>query len=159
VDQQQNQIYENQPVIKLKILDSNFIGNATFRLEEKLNFLKLNETSGELWFLQDKFSGQIGNEFNNIVVTAENNHGNFTRMSLNLKVRNFSKLSDFCMENVCFYESVTFHTLEDFYGQFKPHEIGEISPKIYTKLCKSLTVNYKLLNGKPKFSGKVKFHQ
>jgi hypothetical protein len=149
VDQQQNQIYQNQPLIKLKILDSNSVGNLTFKLEEKLNFLKLNKTTGELWFLLDKFSGQKGNEFNNIVVTAETIHGNFTRMSINLKVRKFSTINDFCQENVCFYESVIFHTREDFSGNFKPHEVGEISPKLYTKLCKTFEVKYKLLNGKP----------
>jgi hypothetical protein len=81
------------------------------------------------------------------VITAEKSDGAFARMTLNLRVIQVEDVKDFCWKFLCFYDAVTYHAIEDFNENFKPHDIGELSPKIYGRLCKMFELNYELLNG------------
>lgn len=118
-----------------------------FKLEEPHEFLQLDSITGQLWFKQSSYGSDSPSDLD-LVVTAEKPDGAIARMSLELHVLRVDEVKDFCGEFLCFHESVTFHAIEDFDTNFKPHEIGEIAPKLYGRLCKTFEVSYELLNGK-----------
>ena len=144
----QRQVMDKNPIIKLKVLDMTSTSNSTvtFKLEESQEFLQLDKLTGQLWFKQVSWNNDLTTN-NNLVITAESSDGYTARMTLDLHVRPFNDINDFCEQFLCFYESITYHVIEDFNDSFKPHEIGELSPKIYGRLCKSFEVDYQLLNG------------
>lgn len=145
----QRQVVDKNPIIRLRVLDmtSNTNSTVTFKLEENQEFLQLDKLTGQLWFKQGSWNKDLTDVYN-LVITAERSDGATARMTLDLHVLPVDDVKQFCEQFLCFYESVTFHTIEDFPENFKPHEIGEISPKIYGRLCKMFDVNYQLLNGK-----------
>lgn len=155
-----NLILDKNSLIKLKVVDLNSSagGNATFKLENDFNFLKLEKSTGQLWFIRDKFKGFRDGEsekiIDNVVVTAENEIGDSAELSIVLRVKKFNDLNSFCMtKDLCFYDQITHHILEDVSEEFlRPREIGELSPKIYSKLCKVFNISYHQLNGKVKIS-------
>lgn len=118
----------------------------TFSLEGQQDFLQLDKLTGELWFKQASWKPD-SHPFYSLIVTAERSDGAAARMSIELSVEPVDDVKKFCSRFMCFYESVTFHVIEDYEGDFKPREIGEISPKIYKRLCKNFEANYKLLSG------------
>lgn len=144
----QRQVMDKNPIIKLRVLDMTSTSNSTvtFKLEESQEFLQLDKLTGQLWFKQGSWN-KDSTAYYNLVITAELSDGDTARMTLDLHVLPLSQIIDFCEQFLCFYESITYHVIEDFYDNFKPHEIGEISPKIYGRLCKMFDVNYQLLNG------------
>lgn len=145
----QRQVFDKNALIKLKVLDVTSTTNSTvtFRLEENHEFLQLDKATGQLWFKQRAWKNESLAQ-RNVVVTAEKSDGAVARMSLNLKVIPVDDVRSFCENFLCFYESITYHAIEDFNETFKSHEIAELSTKIYGRLCKSFEVNYELLNGK-----------
>lgn len=145
----QRQYLDKNPIIKLKVLDMTSSSNTTvtFRMEESYDFLQLDKLSGQLWFKQESWK-KDSRETYNIVITAEKSDGFVARMMLDLHVAEVEDIAEFCERFMCFYESVTYHTIEDYSESFKSHEVGEIYPKIYAKLCKSVDVNHELLNCK-----------
>lgn len=120
---------------------------VTFRLEENYEFLQLDKLTGQLWFKWDSWKKQSLNPIN-LVVSAEKSDGFMARMTLDLHVIVVKDMNEFCENFMCFYESVKFYTIEDYNDNFKPHEIGETSPKFFTRLCKNFDVEYELLNCK-----------
>ena len=62
----------------------------------------------------------------------------------------YSNVRDFCEQSMCFYDAVELQALEDFNGNFKIRDVGEISPRFYRKICRKYHIEYKLLNGKLK---------
>lgn len=147
----QRQYLDKTPIIKLKVLDMTSLANATvtFRLEESYDFLqleKVDKLTGQLWFRQESWKKE-SRKLYNLVITAEKSDGLTARMTLDLHVKLVEDVSDFCERFMCFYESVTYHAVEDYSESFKSHEVGEIYPKMYAKLCKTFNVNYELLNG------------
>lgn len=145
----QRQILDKNPIIRLKVLDMTSDTNSTltFKLEEKEEFLQLDKFTGQLWFKQGSWNQGLKAHYN-LVITAEKSDGASARMTLDLTVLPIDDLDSFCKDSMCFFDSITHHTLEDFSDNFKQHEIGEMSPKIYGRLCKMFDVNYELLNGK-----------
>lgn len=152
-------ILDKNPLINLEVVDVKSAAvavNVTFKLEKEFDFLKLEKSTGQLKFIRKNFRefGKDESEkvFDDIVVTAENKFGSSAKLSIALRVKKFNDLSSFCMtENLCFYNQITHHILEDFSDDFtKPREIGELSPRIFTKLCKAFDVSYKQLNGDEK---------
>lgn len=139
---------DKNPIIKLKTLDmtSNTNSTVTFTLEESHEFLQLDTLTGQLWFKTGSWKNNFYESYN-VVINAEKANKPVARMTLELHVLRVEDVKDFCRKFLCFYESVTYHAIEDFSDNFKPHEIGEISPKLYGRLCKAFEVNYKLLNG------------
>jgi hypothetical protein len=139
---------ERNPIIKLKVLDTTSSAslNVTFRLEESYDFLQLDDRTGELKFLQEQWVKSSMSEAYNLVVTAEKVNGVEARMTLDLHVVKVVDANEFCERFMCFYESVTYHTFEDYGESFKAHDVGEIYPKFYGKLCKMFDVHYELLN-------------
>lgn len=144
----QRQVVDKNPIIRLRVLDMTPTANSTvtFKLEENQEFLQLDKLTGQLWFKQGSWRNDLTN-FYNLVITAERSDGATARMTLDLHVLPVDDVNEFCRQFLCFYESVTYHAIEDFTDIFKPHEIGEISPKIYGRLCKMFDANYQLLNG------------
>lgn len=67
---------------------------------------------------------------------------------LDLNIKQVKDINEFCEKFMCFYESVTYHSFEDYGESFKSHEVGEIYPKMFSKLCRMFDVNYELLNCK-----------
>ena len=145
----QRQYLDKNPIIKLKVLDVTSATNTTviYRLEESYEFLQLNKLNGQLWFRQESWK-KDSRESYSLVITAEKSDGFMARMTLDLHVKEFDDINVFCERFMCFYESVTYHAMEDINESFKSREIGEISPKIYSKLCKAFDVSYELLNCK-----------
>ncbi|CRL00904.1 CLUMA_CG014154, isoform A [Clunio marinus] len=119
--------------------------SVTFRLEEKVSFLELDRITGQLWFKQNNWSRDEENS-HNLVVTAKKSNGEAARMTLDMKIIKIDDINGFCGKFLCFYESITYHTVEDFNNSFKPHEIGSLAPKIYGRLCKFFDVRYELVN-------------
>lgn len=145
----QSQVLDKNPIIKLKVLSMTSLANVTmtFKLEDSHDFLKLDKFTGELWFRQSSFNANDVALYN-LVITAERSDGTAARMTLDLHFLPTRDVADFCEKYFCFYESVTFHAIEDFPGTFKIREVGEMSPKIYSRLCKTFEADYKLVNGK-----------
>lgn len=148
----QRQVVDKNPIIRLRVLNMTPTANSTvtFKLEENQEFLQLDKTTGQLWFKQGSWKNNL-TSFNNIVITAERSDGATARMTLDLHILPVDDVNDFCQHFLCFYEAVTYHVIEDFSDNFKPHEIGDISPKFYGRLCKAFDINYELLNGKLMF--------
>lgn len=120
---------------------------VTFRMEENHDYLQLDKVTGQLWFKQDAWKANP-RVSENIVISAEKSNGAVARMTLELNVLPVDDVTVFCEKFVCFHDSVTYHAIEDFIENFKPHEVGELAPKIFGRLCKSFNVHYELLNGK-----------
>lgn len=141
-------VLDKSPIMKLKVLNMTSPANSTitFSLEGKQDFLQLDKLTGELWFKQASWKPD-SHPFYSLIVTAERSDGAAARMSIELTVEPVDNIIGFCSRVLCFYESVTYHAIEDYEGGFKPREIGELSPKIYRRLCKNFEANYKLLNG------------
>ena len=141
------QYLDKNPIIKLKVLDVTSTTNTTvtYRMEESYEFLQLNKLNGQLWFRQESWK-KNSRESYSLVIAAEKSDGFMARMTLDLHVKEFDDINDFCGRFMCFYESVTYHAMEDYNESFKSREIGEVSPKIYSKLCKAFNVSYELLN-------------
>lgn len=120
---------------------------VTFRMEENHDYLQLDKVTGQLWFKQDawKANPKVSED---VVISAEKSNGAVARMTLELNVLPVDDVTAFCAKFVCFHDSVTYHAIEDFVENFKPHEVGELAPKMFGRLCKSFDVHYKLLNGK-----------
>lgn len=154
LDSTNNSILDKNSLVKLRVFDLNSNGNVTFKLEKNFEFLKLERSSGKLWFIRDKFelaADESEKVVDDIVVTAENSLKSSARVSIVLRVKKYSDLNAFCMtENACFYDQITHHIVEDSSNDFKSREIGELSPKIFPKLCKSFSVSYKQINGEDK---------
>lgn len=144
----QRQVVDKNPIIKLKVLDMTSTSNSTltFKLEESQEFLQLDKLTGQLWFKQGSWHEDLPADYS-LVIAAESSDGDAARMTLDLHVLPLIDIKDFCEQFLCFYESITYHVIEDFNDSFKPHEIGELSPKLYGRLCKMFDVNYQLLNG------------
>lgn len=119
---------------------------VTFKLEENQEYFQLDKVTGQLWFKQGSWNKDLTANYN-LVIAAESSDGETARMTLDLHIIPYNNVEHFCEEFLCFYDSITYHVIEDFNDSFKPHEIGEISPKFYTRLCKMFDVNYRLLNG------------
>lgn len=141
-------VVDKSPIMKLKVLNMTSPANSTitFSLEGKQDFLQLDQLTGELWFKQASWKPD-SHPFYSLIVTAERSDGAAARMSIELTVEPVVNLKRFCSKYLCFYESVTYHAIEDYEGDFRPREIGELSPKIYKRLCKNFEANYKLVNG------------
>lgn len=118
----------------------------TFKLEENQEFLQLDKMTGQLWFKQNAWNNDL-TAFYDLVITAERSDGATARMTLDLHILPVDDVKAFCESFLCFYESITFHALEDYEDNFKPHEVGEITPKLYGRLCKMFDVHYELING------------
>lgn len=118
----------------------------SFKFEEKQEFLALDKFTGQLWFKQGSWNKNLTAHFD-LVITAEKADGASARMTLDLTVIPFDDVDSFCKNYMCFFDSITHHTIEDFSDNFKQHEIGEMSPKIYGRFCKMFDVTYELLNG------------
>lgn len=142
----QRQYFDKNPIIKLKVLDAITTANTsvTFRLEESYDFLQLDKLTGQLWFRQNNWKRD--KDTYNLVITAENSNGITARMTMDLHIKQVEDVNEFCERFMCFYESVTYHSFEDYGESFKSHEIGEIYPKMYAKLCKMFSATYELLN-------------
>lgn len=119
---------------------------VSFKLEEKQEFFALDKLTGQLWFKQGNWN-KSRSAHHDLVVTAEKSSGASARMTLDITILPFDDLDSFCKDFMCFFDSITHHTIEDFNENFKQHEIGEVSPKIYGRLCKMFEVTYELLNG------------
>lgn len=144
----QRQVVDKNPLIKLKVLDMTPTTNTTltFMLEENQEFLQLDKLTGQLWFKQSVWN-KDSTAFYDLVITAERSDGATARMTLDLYILPVDDVRAFCENFLCFYESIKFHAFEDFNDSFKSREVGEIAPKLYSRLCKMFDVNYELLNG------------
>lgn len=149
-----NSILEKFPITKLKVFDLNSNKSSTiFKLEKNFSFLRLEGSTGKLWFLRNKLGFEADKSekvIDDIVIKAENRYKNSARVSITLTVKSYVNLDEFCMsENFCFYNRITHHIVEDDSDDFKePRDVGDLSPKIFSKLCKSFSVSYRQLNGK-----------
>lgn len=121
---------------------------VTFVLEENQDFLQLDKFTGQLWFKQAEWRKDFTAYYKLVVRAERQSDGATARMTIDLYVVPFDDAKDFCERFFCFYESVTYHAIEDFEENFKSHEIGEFSSKIFTRLCKNFEASYELLNGR-----------
>lgn len=120
---------------------------VTFRMEANHDYLQLDKVTGQLWFKQDAWRAEPISSVR-VVITAEKSSGAVARMTLELNVLPVENVTVFCEQFLCFHDSITYHAIEDFNENFKPHDVGEFSPKLFSRLCKAFNVRYELLNGK-----------
>ena len=108
--------------------------------------MEIDKSTGQLWFKQDIW---MRTPINNteLVVTVSKADA-IARMSINLNFVKLAETKEFCENHLCFYDSIMFRMVESFNGTFKKEEIGDVAPKLYSRVCKKYRVNYKLLNGK-----------
>lgn len=148
-----NSILDKFPLIKLRVFDLISNKSATsFKIEKNIDFLKLENATGKLWFLRDKFGFEADvseKVIDDIVITATNRYQKSARVSIELTVKKFANLDAFCTsEDFCFYDKITHHIIEDISNDFtEPRDIGDLSPKLFSKICKSYSISYKQLNG------------
>lgn len=149
-----NSILEKFPIIKLKVFDLNSNKSSTiFKLEKNYSFLRLDGLTGKLWFLRKNFGFEADKSakvIDDIVITAENRYKNSARVSITLTVKSYENLNEFCMsEDFCFYNRITHHIVENDSDDIAvPRDVGDLSPKIFSRICKSFNVSYRQLNGK-----------
>lgn len=137
-------------MIKFEVVDS-LNSSHKFSLTENQDYLSLNATSGELWFHRTKWnakslqsSKQISEKITINVLSSTEDEAS-TDMTIHFTP--YASFKEFCGHHVCFYEGITFNTLEDFNDTFKMRDLGKIVPKFHHHMCKDYKVDYKLLNG------------
>lgn len=141
-------ILDKNPLIKFKLVDLTNTGrNYNYQLENQVDYLKIDAAKGELWFNRVALNQGNYSNLKEIIISANKTSGNEARVTLDLQLQKVESLDEFCRENVCFWESITYHVLESISYVFKPQEVGDFAPKIYKKLCSKYFVNYKLING------------
>jgi len=148
-------VLDKNPIMKLKVLDmtssssSSNSSNVTFTMEEKVKFLQLDQITGQLWFSRTRWTGR---DVSTVVISAERAdtaEGSVPRVTVNVRVMKAESAKAFCENSLCFYDAVTYHVIEDYAeSAWKAHEIGEMAPKFYGRICKKYQVEYSLLNGK-----------
>lgn len=144
-----NQLLDKNPLINLKVLDMSLTSNETikFALEENIKFLHIDQMTGQLWFKHSSWT-KDKTSIVNLVVSAEKSDGEVARMTMNIKFVLYDDVKEFCEKFLCFYESITYHAIEDFNDSYKAHEIGELAPKLNGRFCRKYQLDYKLMNGK-----------
>lgn len=140
-------------LIKLEILDPS---NAThmFSMIEKRDYLNFDEATGELWYKPNNLkASNPGDAFTEkIFIKLFENKSEADNVAVTLNFMDFSRINDFCERQMCFYEKITFITLEDFGENFRSKEIGKLAPKFAHRMCRDFHAEYKLLNGKNYYS-------
>lgn len=145
-------VFDKAPLFKLDILDAHASPNSTlvsFTTNKTLNFLQLNESTGELWLKESNIVLKEILYVNDLTIKAtKSDDDSETRTVVNLQIIPYDTLKDFCEHFMCFYNSITFHVLEDFNDTFKVHDVGEVAPRIYRRICnRKYHAEYTLLNG------------
>lgn len=144
-------VHEKNRLIKLETLESS---NSThmFSMIEKRDYLYIDDT-GDLWFKRSKWdsSGEWEAFSEKLTIKSNGNNSEESTVTITLNFTPFSSVKEFCEQQMCFYDRITFNTYEDFGDNFKVREIGKLAPKFHHRMCKDFQVDYKLLNGKYKF--------
>lgn len=146
--------HERNRLIKFEIADASSNANYRFSMSEKLEYLHLNEETGELWFRRFKWNVSLTpftwkTISKEIVVKATSSEDEEeANMKISLHFTPYESLKDFCEHQICFYDGITYNTYEDYGENFKSREIGQITPKFYQRICRDYKLEYQLLNGK-----------
>lgn len=145
-------IHDKNRLIKFDVSDLS-TNTHNFTLIEKKDYLHLNAVSGELWFHRSKWDNEphpmwkVVSEKYKVKVMCGELEANTT---ITLNFTPYSSFKDFCEHQMCFYNAITFNTLEDFHENFKSRELGKFAPKFHQRICKDYKVEYKLINGELK---------
>jgi hypothetical protein len=142
------QILRKNPLykVKVKFVTASDPKKYSFYLEDDKDLFTLNQESGELW-LDSRNSRNL-------------KAGNFELLLELLKGREIEAiqtfnisfvdqdLSTFCESHACFWDHVGYRVQESFNNSVKyQQEIGDLTPKIYRKLCGKFQIQYSLRNG------------
>lgn len=126
-----------------------------FSINQNIDFLFINESSGELWLKEQKLISKNVTSIKNLKITSRNgNDASDDESSIeaiaDIHFASYDNVRDFCEKAMCFYDSIELHAVEDFNGNFKAREIGETAPRLYRRICTKhqYHIEYKLLNGK-----------
>ena len=143
--------HERNRLIKFEVEDS-LNSSHTFSLTEYQEYLSLNATTGELWFHRTKWNAKSQQSSNiiskKITINVVSSTEDEASTDMTLHFTPYPSFKDFCEQHVCFYEGITFNTLEDFNETFKKRDLGKIAPKFHHHMCKDYKVDYMLLNGR-----------
>jgi hypothetical protein len=146
-------VHERNRLIKLEMLEPSNASH-TYNLNEKRDYLHIDEETGELWFKRLLWDESNALDFisEKISIKSSVNNSDETNMTtITLNYTPYSSLKEFCEQQMCFYDRITFNTFEDFGENFKEKEIGKLAPKFHHRMCRNFHVEYKLLNGKVLF--------
>lgn len=154
-------VYEKLPIIKFEVLDASTLATQrVYSIDKSVEFLFINESTGELWLkeetlnLKDEMSIKeitiISRHFNTGNIDDGDDDESEAKATANIIFVAYSNVRDFCEKSMCFYDAVELQALEDFNGNFKIRDVGEIAPRFYRKICRKYHIEYKLLNGKLK---------
>lgn len=147
-------VHERNRLIKLEILESSNVTHI-FSLNDKRDYLHIDEETGELWFKRPKWDASnawnVITEKISIKSSVKNSDDVTTTTTITLNFTPFSSVKEFCEQQMCFYDQITFSTYEDFGENFKEKEIGKLAPKFHHRMCRNFHAEYKLLNGKQFF--------
>lgn len=142
-------IHDKNRLIKFEVLDSSPNStHYTFSLTQKQDYLHLNAVSGELWFHRAKWNENSQRAGKNVSKKIHIKATSTANTSVTLHFTPYSSLKDFCEQNLCFYDGITFNTFEDFRESFKVRDVGKVAPKFHQRMCKEYKADYKLLDGK-----------
>ncbi|XP_070499591.1 uncharacterized protein Ret isoform X3 [Chironomus tepperi] len=143
-------VYDKQPLIKFEALD----GTSTkkFSMDPSVDFLHIDEKTGELWFKEQNFYAKdVASVLNLKIILSTSNDDDdeedLIETTANINFVPYKFARDFCETSMCFYNSIEFHAVEDFNDNFKMREIGEIAPRFHRRICRKYHVEYQLLNG------------
>lgn len=141
-------VHERNRLIKLEILEPSNITHM-FSLNEKRDYLHIDEATGELWFKRSKWDvPKTWESFSEkLSIKSSGNNSEETTVTIILNFTPYSSVNEFCEQQMCFYDRITFNTFEDFGDNFKEKEIGMLAPKFHHRFCRNYHVEYRLLNG------------
>lgn len=141
-------------MIKFEVVDL-FNSSHTFSLTENQVYLHLNSTTGELWFHRSKWNALpretwkiVSKKITINVISSTEDEASTT---ITLHFTPYPSFKDFCEKHICFYEGISFNTLEDFNDTFKTRDLGRVVPKFHHHMCKDYKVDYKLIDGELDF--------
>lgn len=144
-------VYDNLPLIKFETVDG---AARKFSIDKSVDFLHIDESTGELWLKEKNFYGKNVASVQNLKIISktsnddDENEEDTMETTANINFIPYYYVRDFCEASMCFYDSIEFHAVEDFNENFKMREIGEIVPRFYRRICRKYHVEYQLLNGK-----------
>lgn len=136
------------PIIQLKFSDlqSDATSLYKFSLRKAPDFLTIKETTGELHFHHDRWTGQ--KQVKNLKAQVKNLATNQTAKTT--MTFNFIKMDkkQFCVSYCCFYDSIRYMTSEfNFRKSTYEQVIGDLNPPLYQRICEPFETFHYIENG------------
>lgn len=141
-------ILDAYPIIRFTFtdLEANASTKHKFSLRREFNYLKINETTGELFFNQIFWNERKQTKKLYVTVgNVETEHNVSTSLTLNFIKTN---LVEFCSQYFGFYDKIHYVAEEFDHLKNGSQMIGDLNPVLYQHICYSMETDCYLVNGK-----------